>query len=99
MERILLMLLIAQSLGFAVFGKFQAEAPWWQMFLKWMVIIAIAYTLFLFSGETITFVVFDALFALSLIVHVGWCRKNHIHPTQATPRKKYYELRDWEWKE
>ena len=27
------------------------------------------------------------------------CRKHGIHPLHATPRRRYYELRRWEWKE
>ena len=31
--------------------------------------------------------------------HFVWCRKNGIHPWAATPRRKYYELRGWTWRE
>ena len=31
------------------------------------------------------------------IVHFTWCRKHGIHPTYATPRQNYSELRQWEW--
>jgi len=32
-------------------------------------------------------------------VHVLYCRKHGIHPVHATPRRKYYELRNWAWQE
>lgn len=99
METILFALFVFHSLGFAVFGKFQTEAPWWQLFFKWMAIVGVAYLLYVNFGEAVTFITFGVLFALSIVIHVAWCRKNHIHPMNATPRKRYYELRGWEWKE
>jgi uncharacterized membrane protein len=99
MENILFVLFVSHSLGFAVFGKFQTEAPWWQLFAKWMAILGIAYLLFVNFGEVVTFITFGVLFAVSVIIHVAWCRKNHIHPMNANPRKTYYALRGWEWKE
>jgi hypothetical protein len=99
MEKILLVLFVFHSLGFAVFGKFQTEAPWWQLFFKGMAILGFAYLLFVNFGQAITFITFGALFTVSIVIHVAWCRENHIHPMSATPRKKYYALRGWEWKE
>lgn len=99
MENVLIFLFVFLALGFAVFGKFQTEAPWWQLFLKWMAILGIAYLLYANFGEIITFIVFGILVAMSLVIHVWWCVKNGIHPLKATPRKKYYALRGWTWKE
>jgi hypothetical protein len=31
--------------------------------------------------------------------HFTWCRRNGIHPLYATPRRRYYELRGWMWRE
>jgi len=31
--------------------------------------------------------------------HMVWCRRNGIHPWNATPRRRYYELRGWVWRE
>ena len=28
-----------------------------------------------------------------------WGRKHSIHPVNATPRRKYYQLRGWDWPE
>lgn len=36
---------------------------------------------------------------LGLIIHFKWCKANNIHPLKATPRKRYYELRGWQWPE
>lgn len=99
MENVLLALFIFLSLGIAVFGKFQMDAPWWQLFIKWMAILGVSYLLFINFGETVTYVVFVILISISFIIHFAWCRKNGIHPLKATPRKKYYQLRGWEWKE
>jgi hypothetical protein len=36
---------------------------------------------------------------LGLVVHLVWCRKNGIDPLRATPRRRYYEMRGWDWPE
>ncbi len=36
---------------------------------------------------------------LGLTFHFIWCKRNGIHPIRATPRRRYYELRGWEWHE
>jgi hypothetical protein len=99
MENVLLVFVVFQALGFALFGKFQTEAPWWQMFFKWMIILGLAYALFTYFGEIVTLVTFGILLLLSIIIHVTWCLKKGIHPLKATPGKKYYALRGWNWKE
>jgi len=34
-----------------------------------------------------------------LTVHFMWCRRHGIDPVHATPRRKYYALRGWTWRE
>jgi len=99
MEKILLTLLICQTLGFAVFGKFESEAPWWRSPLKWSAIIGVVWTVNVYFGETVTFIFLGVLYAIAMIIHIAWCRSHGIHPVNATPRKKYYELRGWTWRE
>jgi hypothetical protein len=36
-------------------------------------------------------------FGLGIAFHCWWCIKNDIHPLRATPRRRYYELRGWDW--
>jgi hypothetical protein len=31
--------------------------------------------------------------------HFIWCAKNGINPITAEPRRRYYELRGWVWRE
>ena len=31
--------------------------------------------------------------------HILWCRRNGIDPLTAMPRRRYYELRGWRWRE
>jgi hypothetical protein len=38
-----------------------------------------------------------AILVLGSIVHISWCRKHGIDPIRATPRRRYYELRGWQW--
>src|SRR5690349_5513083 len=99
MEKVLLTLIIFQTLGFAVFGKFESEAPWWRSPLKWSFIIGIVWLVNFYFGELVTFIVLGSLYVLAMIVHITWCRAHGIHPIHATPRRKYFELRGWKWVE
>lgn len=38
-----------------------------------------------------------ALGLLGLSLHFWWCSRNGIHPFRALPRRRYYELRGWQW--
>ncbi len=99
MEAELLALLIMQVAGLSIFGKFQSETPWWQMTFKWFMIIVITYMLFSFFGHVATFSALGFLLILSLLIHFMWCKHHGIHPLKATPKRKYYELRNWKWTE
>jgi hypothetical protein len=99
METELLMLFFAHLVGIAIFGKFQSQTPWWRHILKWSIILLIGYLLNIKFGQTVTLVTFAIVFLLGIIGHVLWCRKHNIHPFNATPRKKYYQLRGWAWEE
>lgn len=99
MEKILLILLIGHIIGVAFFGKFEADSPWWRALIKWSIILGIIYGIDAAFGNEIATYVLVALFVVSLIVHFAWCYAHGIHPIHATPRKKYFELRGWTWKE
>ncbi len=38
-----------------------------------------------------------ALGLLGLSVHFWWSSRNGIHPFRALPRRRYSELRGWQW--
>lgn len=40
-----------------------------------------------------------AMLTAGSAVHFYVCREEGIHPLYATPRRKYYEYRGWEWVE
>jgi hypothetical protein len=85
--------------GFSIFGKFQTETPWWQMTLKWIIIMAVTYGMYFYFGEIGAFSLLGVACGISIPVHIIWCKRNGIHLLKATPRKKYYQLRHWEWTE
>jgi hypothetical protein len=94
----LYVLLAILILGTSVFDVFEVETAKWRKTLKWFIVCAGTVGLYSAVGH------FALLFpcgmgALGISFHFWWCRKNGIHPIQATPRRRYYELRGWSWPE
>ena len=94
-----LSILLALSVfGNAVFAVFEVETPAWRLILKWVIINALTFSVYYFAGHWAVLVPVVAALA-GAAVHFSWCRKSGIHPLHATPRRKYYELRGWRWRE
>ncbi len=84
--------------GNALFGRFEVETAWWKRILKWTILAVISIITYQYFGHwALLIIIGPALFGL--IFHFIWCSKNGIHPLKASPRKKYYQLRGWDWKE
>lgn len=94
----LAVLLVLAILGTEIFAPFEAETPIWKKLLKWTITVSLTLGLYPFVGHWAAIVALT-LGLLGLAVHFSWCAKNGIHPIRATPRRKYYELRGWEWPE
>ena len=94
----LYVLLALLTLGSSIFAVFEVETPRWRKALKWLIIIVGTVGLYRAVGHlAVLFPV--AAVGMGAIVHFRWCRKHRIHPIYATPRRRYYELRHWEWPE
>ena len=91
-------LLIFMTLGMVIFGRFEVERPIWRGLLKWAILIGGTVGLYQLVGHWSLLFPTAGLLAGST-VHVIWCRRNDIHPLYATPRRRYYDLRGWEWPE
>ena len=90
----LVVLLIVQTVLISSFAKFEIETPVLRKVFKWFIIDSIIITLYYIFGH------WALLFLLLLLIpgttyHFIWCKKNGIHPINATPRKKLYQLRGW----
>ena len=94
----LFVLFAIQLLGTEIFTKFEVETPAWRKILKWGFIAALTLGLYPAIGHG-SLIAPLGLAAAGTVFHFVWCRKNGIHPINATPRKRYYELRDWPWPE
>ncbi len=92
----LLFLLITLTVGMVTFGRFEAERPIWRGLLKWAIFIAGTLGLYQLVGHWSLLFPAAGLVAGST-VHIIWCRRHDIHPLYATPRRRYYDLRGWEW--
>lgn len=89
-------LLIIQTILTIVFAKFEIETPIIKRLIKWLIIDSIVILVYLWIGHW-AILVFMILLIPGCIVHFHWCKRHHIDPIKATPRKKLYKLRGWTW--
>jgi len=92
----LAVLLAFAVIGQSAFARFAGETPAWRKILKWTALTALTLALYRFAGHwslalPLGFVV------IGMPIHFAWCRRNGIHPFRATPARRYYQLRGWEW--
>ena len=91
-------LYLLQTVGHSYFDVFEVETPGWRKTLKWVILAGLTVGLYKWVGHwALLLPLAGAL--LGLTVHFVWCRKHGIDPIDATPRRRYWELRGWEWKE
>lgn len=94
----LITLLVIQTIFISAFSKFEIESPLVRRIVKWFIIDGITIGLYFAIGHwAILFPVLGLIPGITF--HFIWCKKNGINPFNATPRKKYYELRKWKWEE
>ena len=85
-------------LGSGTFAVFEVETPAWRKILKWAIVIGLTLGLYRLVGHWA--LVVPALGAIAgTTFHFIWCRRNGIAPLTAMPRRRYYELRGWTWRE
>jgi len=94
----LAVLLAFSVLGSGFFAAFEIETPAVRKVVKWCAMIALTLGLYAVVGHW-ALAVPVGLGALGTTFHIVWCRRNGIDPVRATPRRRYYELRGWEWHE
>ncbi len=92
----LFVLLVVAVLGQSTFARFEIETPAWRKITKWFTMIALTLGLYLGIGHW-ALVVPVVMGAAGTTFHFIWCRRNGIDPIRATPVRKYYELRGWQW--
>ena len=85
-------------LGPAFFAAFEVETPGWRKALKWSLVCGLTLALRAAVGHW-ALLLPAATAVLGLTFHYVWCRRNGIDPVHATPRRRYYELRGWTWRE
>ena len=92
----LAVLLIAQTIGTAIFAPFEAETPAHLKIIKWGILILGTLALSRVVGHWA--LIFPlGLGAVGLTFHFVYVNRHGIHPLKATPRRRYYELRGWKW--
>ena len=91
-------LLLIQLIGSQAFVVFEIETPAWRKILKWLMMDAVTLTLTIWLHHWALLFPFAILIA-GTSYHIWFCKKHGIDLLKATPRKKYYELRNWKWPE
>ena len=94
----LIVLLGLSVLGQSIFAPFEIETPPWRKILKWSIVVGSTLGLYALVGHW--------SLALPLLAGAGgttahfvWCGKHGIDPIRATPKRRYYELRGWTWRD
>lgn len=91
-------LIILQTILTALYVRFEVETSFLRKIFKWFVIYGLTIAAYYWIGHWAIFIPWVPVVAGS-IFHFIWCRRNSIHPFKATPRRRYYELRGWQWEE
>ena len=91
-------LYLIQTLGHSWFDRFEVETAAWRKALKWLLLAALTLGLYAWIGHWALVLPIAGAVA-GLTFHFAWRRRNGIHPLDAMPRRKYWELRGWEWAE
>ncbi len=92
----LAVVLLIVILGSSIFAVFEVETPWWRKLLKLLIVAGGTVGLYYGVGHWALALPLG-LAALGGAFHFVWCRRHGIHPLNATPREKYYDLRGWTW--
>ena len=92
----LAVLLAFSVLGQSTFARFEIETPAIRKIVKWFTMTALTLGLHRFVGHW-ALAVPIGMGAAGTTFHVIWCRRNGIDPVRATPARKYYQLRGWNW--
>ena len=90
----LLVLLLVSIFGKTLFARFEIETHRGRLLLKWIVVLGLTLGLYQVAGHWALVAPIVAAGG-GATFHWWWCRKNGIHPIDATPRERYYELRGW----
>lgn len=80
----------------SIFDKFEVETAGWRKLLRWAFAAALTLGSFHWIGHW-SLALLGGFAALGAFAHAWWCAKNGIHALTAQPRRKYYELRGWQW--
>ncbi len=91
-------LVVVLILGSSIFAVFEVETAGWRKALKWFIVCGATIGLYHAVGHVALVLPIGAA-ASGTTFHFWWCRKHNIHPIRATPRRRYYELRGWDWPE
>lgn len=89
-------LLVIRTLVHIVFGRFEVESPIRHKLVKWIAVDGGTVALYYLVGHW-ALAVRVGLFAAATAAHFIACRREGFDPIYATPRRKYYTFKEWDW--
>lgn len=89
-------LFIVSVLASSLFDKFELETPASRKVFRWALAAGMTLGSYPFIGHW-ALAILGGFAAIGATAHWIWCRMNKIDPLTARPRRKYYELRGWNW--
>ena len=92
----LAVLLAIRAIGGIVFGRFDVDDAVSKKLIKWIAIDGGTVALYYLIGHW-ALAVRIGLFAAATTAHFIACRREGFDPITATPRRKYYEFKGWDW--
>lgn len=91
-------LLALAVVGQATFAVFEVETPVWRKILKWALVTGLTIALTRVAGHwALALPIVGGI--VGVVAHTVWCRRHGIDPLRGTPRRRYYELRGWAWRD
>ena len=94
----LVVLLIIQLTGSSTFARFEVETPALRKISKWLFMDGATVGLYYIVGHW-SLMLPGIMLVAGATYHFIWCKRNGIDPLKASPKRKYYELRKWNWEE
>lgn len=96
---LLSILSLIQLVWMSVFARFEVETLAVRKILTWLALYAVTLVTYIFLSFWPALGLALVIIVVRLGLHIRMCRVHGFHPLTATPRRKYYQFKNWRWPE